>query len=120
MSTLAFVNYFVLEKILQVVGRAKALEVFKETQRIEAEGGMMIMVWLKSLEIGNLLIFSHVFQNQTRRRTPGGVFLFLVRHDSGLTREQLGKIFDEEKQKYKEVMKIKKKKKHNQMKMKNG
>lgn len=111
-----------LEKIVDVAGKGRAIEVFKETQRIEAEGGLMIMVGLVVPQLSKQTLMScwNHFQNQTRRRTPGGVFLFLLRSDGNLTREQLGKIFDEDRQKYKEVMKMKKKMKLNSLKKKNG
>lgn len=31
-------------RILQVVGASKAIELYKETQRLEADGGMLVMV----------------------------------------------------------------------------
>lgn len=31
-------------RIVQVTGSSKAIEIFKETQRIEADGGMLVMV----------------------------------------------------------------------------
>ncbi|XP_044263188.1 phosphorylated adapter RNA export protein [Tribolium madens] len=79
-------------RVLNTLGIEKTFSIFKETKRIEEEGGMLIM-------------------NQTRRRTPGGVFLFLVRHDNDLTQEQKNNIFDDEKEKSKIMMKKKQKKK---------
>ncbi|XP_018335722.1 phosphorylated adapter RNA export protein [Agrilus planipennis] len=79
-----------LVKIVEVIGKEKVFKIFKETKRIEEDGGMLIM-------------------NQTRRRTPGGVFLFLVKHDSDLEEEQLAKIFEDEKQKFKHAQKMRKK-----------
>lgn len=87
-------------KVLDAMGKEKTIDFFNETKRIEAEGGMLI-------------------QNQTRRRTPGGVFLFLVRHDYHITPEQKHKIFDEERQKFNKTVKEKKKKKHQKLKMNN-
>ncbi|KAK4885508.1 hypothetical protein RN001_001779 [Aquatica leii] len=88
-----------IRTIVTTAGKAKALELFKETQRIEKQGGMMIM-------------------NQSRRRTPGGVFLFLVKHDHNLTREQMMTIFNEERVKYKQEVRLKRKLKLQQMKQK--
>ncbi|KAK5647458.1 hypothetical protein RI129_002462 [Pyrocoelia pectoralis] len=88
-----------IKTIVTTAGKAKALELFKETQRIEKGGGMMIM-------------------NQTRRRTPGGVFLFLVKHDNDLTREQMMTIFNEERMKYKQEVRLKRKLKLQQIKQK--
>lgn len=88
-----------IKTIITTAGKAKALELFKETQRIEKGGGMMIM-------------------NQTRRRTPGGVFLFLVKHDNDITREQMMTIFNEERMKYKQEVRLKRKLKLQQIKQK--
>jgi len=79
-------------KVLDAMGKEKTIDIFNETKRIEAEGGMLIM-------------------NQTRRRTPGGVFLFLVRHDYHITPEQKQLIFDEEKRVGNKLNKERKKKK---------
>ncbi|GJQ87878.1 putative PHAX RNA-binding domain protein [Trypoxylus dichotomus] len=84
-------------KIVKVAGKEKVIEVFHEVKRIEKEGGMLVM-------------------NQSRRRTPGGVFLFLIKHDSNLSAEQHSLIFEDEKQKYKDELKKKKKKKIDKMK----
>ena len=46
--------------VVDLVGTEVALELFNKTQTIEKDGGMMIM-------------------NGERRRTPGGVFLHLLR-----------------------------------------
>ncbi|KRT83198.1 hypothetical protein AMK59_4267 [Oryctes borbonicus] len=88
-------------KIVKVAGKEKAIEVFYEVKRIEKEGGMLVM-------------------NQSRRRTPGGVFLFLIKHDSNLTAEQHSLIFEDEKQRYKNDLKKKKKKKTDKMKQQIG
>ncbi|RZB39498.1 RNA GG bind domain containing protein [Asbolus verrucosus] len=79
-------------RVIDALGVDKTFLLFKETKRIEEEGGMLVM-------------------NQTRRRTPGGVFLFLVRHDYDITPEQKDKIFDDEKQKAKVMIRNKQKKK---------
>ncbi|KAL1513673.1 hypothetical protein ABEB36_003052 [Hypothenemus hampei] len=67
-------------KVIQVMGKSTCIEKFKETQQIESEGGMPIM-------------------NLTRRRTPGGVFLYLVRNDYNITPDQINQIFAEARQK---------------------
>ncbi|CAG9766364.1 unnamed protein product [Ceutorhynchus assimilis] len=84
-------------KVVQAMGKQKAIEIFKETRQIEIKGGMPIM-------------------NQTRRRTSGGIFLYLVRTDYHITPEQKKLIFDEERQIFKETIKAKKKKKHDALK----
>ncbi|CAH1363729.1 hypothetical protein MTP99_000065 [Tenebrio molitor] len=79
-------------RVISTLGVEKTILIFKETKRIEEEGGMLVM-------------------NQTRRRTPGGVFLFLVRHDYDITLEQRNRIFQDEKEKTKTMIKNKQKKK---------
>ena len=49
--------------VIDLVGGQVVLELFQKTQKIESEGGMMI-------------------KNGERRRTPGGVFMQLLR-DAG-------------------------------------
>lgn len=61
-----------------------------------------------------------LFQNQTRRRTPGGVFLFLVRHDKDITYQQQHSIFDEERSKNKQKSKMKMREKYKKIKEKIG
>lgn len=61
-----------------------------------------------------------IFQNQSRRRTPGGVFLFLIKHDNDLNQDQRLLIFEDERQRYKDDVKKKKKKKINKMKQQLG
>lgn len=66
-----------LIRVLEVLGTDLPLKIYKETQRIEAEGGMTI-------------------KNGKRRRTPGGVFLFLLKHNDALTIEDSKAIFCED------------------------
>ncbi|XP_030559991.1 phosphorylated adapter RNA export protein [Drosophila novamexicana] len=68
-----------LVRVIQVLGIDVPLELYKETQRIEADGGMMI-------------------NNGRRRRTPGGVFLFLLKHHDKITPAQQKSIFSEDRQ----------------------
>nr|XP_021183060.2 phosphorylated adapter RNA export protein [Helicoverpa armigera] len=64
-------------RIVQVVGANKAIEIYKETQRVEAEGGMLVM-------------------NGTRRRTPGGIYFFLLKRDDDVSPEMVNQIFTED------------------------
>ncbi|XP_073953353.1 phosphorylated adaptor for RNA export [Choristoneura fumiferana] len=64
-------------RIVQVLGASKAIEIYKETQRVEADGGMLVM-------------------NGTRRRTPGGVYFFLLKRDEEVSQEMVSQIFTEE------------------------
>ncbi|KAI8128657.1 hypothetical protein FF38_10804 [Lucilia cuprina] len=66
-----------LVRVVEVLGTELPLKIYKETQRIEAEGGMTI-------------------KNGQRRRTPGGVFLFLLKHNDALTAEDQKAIFSED------------------------
>ncbi|KAH8254570.1 hypothetical protein KR032_010946 [Drosophila birchii] len=68
-----------LVRVVEVLGMDLPLELYKETQRIEADGGMMI-------------------KNGKRRRTPGGVFLFLLKHHNSISQEQQKSIFNEDRQ----------------------
>ncbi|XP_050101135.1 phosphorylated adapter RNA export protein isoform X1 [Anopheles aquasalis] len=65
-------------RVVEVLGREIPLKMFKETQKIEADGGMLVMKgW--------------------RRRTPGGVFLFLLKHCDDVDAELKKQIFTEDK-----------------------
>ncbi|KAJ2948337.1 hypothetical protein O0L34_g7576 [Tuta absoluta] len=66
-----------VERIVQVLGPSKAIEIYKETQRVEADGGMMVM-------------------NGTRRRTPGGIYFFLLKRDDDVSQDMVNQIFTED------------------------
>ncbi|XP_055917339.1 phosphorylated adapter RNA export protein [Eupeodes corollae] len=68
-----------LVRIVEVIGPDLAVEMFKETQRIERDGGMMIL-------------------NGKRRRTPGGVFFFLLKNHDRITPDEMKLIFYDERQ----------------------
>lgn len=84
-------------KIINAIGIEKAVGTFKRVQEIEAEGGMMIF-------------------NQSRRRTPGGIYIFLVKNDHTLTKEQFDAIFGDDRLKTKQFLKEQRKKKTDKMK----
>lgn len=86
-----------IRMVVEIAGKAIALELFKETKRIEWSGGLLTM-------------------NGTRRRTPGGVYLYLVKKNSNITKEQQLKIFNEERVNYKKKSRAKKKKKLQELK----
>ncbi|XP_068620371.1 phosphorylated adapter RNA export protein [Battus philenor] len=64
-------------RFIQVLGASKAIEIYKETQRVEADGGMLV-------------------RNGTRRRTPGGVYFFLLKHDDEISQSMINQIFNED------------------------
>ncbi|XP_053963909.1 phosphorylated adapter RNA export protein [Anastrepha ludens] len=68
-----------LVRVVDVLGTKLPIEIYKETQRIELDGGMMIM-------------------NGKRRRTPGGIFLFLLKNHESLTLEEHKAIFSQDRQ----------------------
>uniref|UniRef100_A0A1B6DZQ4 Phosphorylated adapter RNA export protein n=2 Tax=Clastoptera arizonana TaxID=38151 RepID=A0A1B6DZQ4_9HEMI len=67
---------YLIEKVVDVLGAKRAIELYNRTSDIEADGGMMVM-------------------NQSRRRTPGGVFLKLV-HDEHINEVCIKEIFNSE------------------------
>ncbi|KAL7646726.1 UNVERIFIED_CONTAM: hypothetical protein RMT77_001979 [Armadillidium vulgare] len=64
-------------RVVEVLGHEKALELYRNTQKMEKEGGMMI-------------------NNGSRRRTSGGVFLNLLKTFDGVSSEQMERIFEED------------------------
>ncbi|KAG7301636.1 hypothetical protein JYU34_014612 [Plutella xylostella] len=66
-----------VERIVQLLGASKAIELYKEAQRIEADGGMLVM-------------------NGHRRRTPGGIYFFLLKQDDEISQEKVSQIFTED------------------------
>lgn len=82
-----------------MLGIELALELYRETQRIEADGGMMINVSELYIYIDWYLKLCICLQNGRRRRTPGGVFLFLLKHHDNITPAQQKSIFSEDRQK---------------------
>jgi hypothetical protein len=61
-----------IRRIIKVMGADFAQELLRETEAIEAEGGLFL-------------------ERENRRRTPGGVFFFLARNR--MTKPQRGKVF---------------------------
>ncbi|XP_045501682.1 phosphorylated adapter RNA export protein [Colias croceus] len=66
-----------IARIVEVLGASKAIEIYKETQTVEADGGMLVM-------------------NGTRRRTSGGVYFFLLKRDDEVSQAMVNKIFNED------------------------
>ncbi|XP_037945944.1 phosphorylated adapter RNA export protein [Teleopsis dalmanni] len=69
-----------IERILNILGVDIPIEIYKKTQAIEEEGGMMVL-------------------NGTRRRTSGGVYFYLLKGDSRVSKEKHDEIFEFDKEK---------------------
>jgi len=81
--------------LVETIGRQAALNLFEKTQLVEAEGGMMI-------------------KNGSRRRTPGGCFLQLLRETDhpDIDKEKVKKFFNNaQRQEQREMLTARKKKK---------
>ncbi|CAL7945806.1 unnamed protein product [Xylocopa violacea] len=63
-----------IRRIVDIIGKEKAIDFFQKTKKIEEGGGMLIM-------------------NGSRRRTAGGVYLWLVKNDEHIPREKIREIF---------------------------
>ena len=61
-------------RIVDILGKEKAIDFFQKTKKIEEGGGMLIM-------------------NGSRRRTAGGVYLYLVKNDDHIPQEKIREIF---------------------------
>ncbi|XP_074056613.1 phosphorylated adapter RNA export protein [Macrotis lagotis] len=79
-----------IARIVRIIGNKKAIELLMETSEIEQNGGLLIM-------------------NGSRRRTPGGVYLNLLKNTPSITEEQIKEIFYIENQKEYENKKAAKK-----------
>lgn len=64
--------------VVHVIGKEASLNLYKTTQKIELEGGMLTM-------------------NKNRRRTPGGIFLFLLKTSDKIDEDKKSEIFDSDK-----------------------
>ncbi|XP_029019676.1 phosphorylated adapter RNA export protein [Betta splendens] len=69
-----------IERVVKVVGAKKAIELLGETATLEESGGVYTM-------------------DGSRRRTPGGVYLNLLKNTPSISKSQIRKIFFEEQQK---------------------
>ncbi|XP_069481701.1 phosphorylated adapter RNA export protein [Ambystoma mexicanum] len=79
-----------ISRVVQTIGKKKAIEILMETGEVEENGGLFIM-------------------NGSRRRTPGGVYLNLLKSTPSITGEQIKAIFHVEVQKECETKKAAKK-----------
>ncbi|XP_075397586.1 phosphorylated adapter RNA export protein [Tenrec ecaudatus] len=69
-----------ISRIVKIIGTKKAIELLMETTEVEQNGGLLIM-------------------DGSRRRTPGGVFLNLLKNTPSISEEQVKSIFYIENQK---------------------
>ncbi|XP_019738558.1 phosphorylated adapter RNA export protein [Hippocampus comes] len=69
-----------IERVVRVVGTRKAIELLGETATLEEKGGVYTM-------------------DGSRRRTPGGVYLNLLKNTPSISRAQIREIFFDESQK---------------------
>lgn len=68
-----------IERVVNVIGTKKAIELLGDTATQEASGGVYTV-------------------DGSRRRTPGGVYLYLLKNTPSITKAQVRKIFAEENQ----------------------
>lgn len=69
------------------MGKEQAICFFQKTQKIEEEGGMLIM-------------------NGSRRRTAGGIYLYLVKNDDHIPQPKIREIFYQDKKENTEKKKV--------------
>ncbi|XP_032363592.1 phosphorylated adapter RNA export protein [Etheostoma spectabile] len=69
-----------IERVVAVIGKKKAIELLGETATLEESGGVYTV-------------------DGSRRRTPGGVYLNLLKNTPSISKAQVRKIFFEEQQK---------------------
>lgn len=63
-----------IRRVVDIIGKRKAIDFFQKTKKIEEDGGMLIM-------------------NGSRRRTAGGVYFWLVKNDKHIPQEKIREIF---------------------------
>ncbi|XP_020369702.2 phosphorylated adapter RNA export protein [Rhincodon typus] len=68
-----------IHRVVKIIGRKKAIELLIQTAEVEQNGGLMIV-------------------DGSRRRTPGGVYLQLLKNTPSITQDQLKEIFYDENQ----------------------
>lgn len=65
-------------RVVAVIGKEASLSLYKVTQKVEKNGGMLTM-------------------NKLRRRTPGGIFLFLLKTSDKIDENLKKEVFDSDK-----------------------
>lgn len=69
-----FIFIYLIGRVVDIIGKEKAIDFFQKTKEIEENGGMLIM-------------------NGSRRRTAGGVYFWLVKNDKHIPQEKIREIF---------------------------
>ncbi|XP_030625192.1 phosphorylated adapter RNA export protein isoform X2 [Chanos chanos] len=83
-----------MERVVRVIGKKKAIELLYETATVEQNGGLYTV-------------------DGSRRRTPGGVYLNLLKNTPSISQEQVKEIFYDENQKeYNNKKAAKKRRRH--------
>lgn len=73
-------NVDLIIRAVSVIGKDESLKLYTATQNIEQKGGLLTM-------------------NKERRRTPGGLFLFLLKTSKSISEKQKKEVFNPEKDK---------------------
>lgn len=68
---------YLIFRVVKYLGVEKAMELLKRTEDIEEAGGLMI-------------------QNMSRRKSPGGVYLSMLKSDKSISKSNMEKIFEGE------------------------
>ncbi|XP_032873431.1 phosphorylated adapter RNA export protein [Amblyraja radiata] len=83
-----------IQRVVTAIGKKKAIELLVQTAEVEQNGGLMIV-------------------DGSRRRTPGGVYLQLLKSTPSITQDQIKEIFyDENQREYNSKKAAKKRRRH--------
>ncbi|XP_006020781.1 phosphorylated adapter RNA export protein isoform X2 [Alligator sinensis] len=108
-------------RVVKIIGTRKAIELLMETAEVEQNGGLFVVHWsgfsheikipcsLNSAMTGKIFVLLSQNKNGSRRRTPGGVYLNLLKNTPSIKEEQIKEIFYVENQKEYENKKAAKK-----------
>lgn len=70
-------NIELIKKVVSAIGREECINFYKKTQKMERKGGLLTV-------------------NKQRRRTSGGIFLFLIKTSNEVADEHKKKIFEKD------------------------
>lgn len=89
LCNLMFYSSFISERIVDILGRDLPIKLFKETQKIEKDGGMMIMVCLKCDRIiQNISHKKYVLEWSTSSNTWRSISVFIEAFEWNSTRSK--------------------------------